>query len=95
MEEARFHTWQHVLCATVHEVRHGTAERALESSICREAFNLRRVENATAAVSCEAQAPAHGRKMQLAASVLQDIWRFSHHGVTAGASSVREPLYRT
>jgi hypothetical protein len=60
-----------VLCATVHEVCLGTAERALESCDRRETFELRRVENATAGVCREAQAPAHGRARP------QDIQRLS------------------
>jgi hypothetical protein len=70
MEEERFHAWQPVLCATIHEVSHGAAELVLESSILEYAPLCR-----------EAQAPAHGGERQLAASVPQDIQRlkrFSH-----------------
>jgi hypothetical protein len=75
MEDANFYAWQPVLFATVHEVSHGTEGLALENGVLREAFELRSVEDAAAAVCREAQAPAHGREMQLAASVPQIIYR--------------------
>jgi hypothetical protein len=50
VEEARFHDWQPVRFATVHKVSHGTAEPVLDSSVHREAFKLRSVEDATASV---------------------------------------------
>jgi hypothetical protein len=73
MKEAGFHVWQPAMCATIREVCHGTAERVLESFVCRETFEFRHVE--AAAVCREAQAPLHGREMQLAAAVPQGIQR--------------------